>query len=315
MILLFLKQLISLLTSPSRMLGRSWLAELCMRATRELFVKGQKRSLLEFRASLDNSVGYHPALAKVSIQQRHLEGVPCSMVIPISGMKSKKVIVYFHGGGYTVGSAKSHRTILAQLAVDTQCLVICPDYRLAPEHRFPAAQIDCLTVARLVLNTHSDKEVILAGDSAGGALAISTALQLANIDIKQPDKLVLLSPWVNPLAATGSMISNDKNDFLSSDFLESSMSVLMQGQSLTHSCINFLNTPLSSMPKTLVQCGTGEIFHDQISEFCERAKLEGVELEFQVYGTQFHVFQLFSAVLKDAKIALKRVSGFILESK
>ena len=311
MILILLKNLVSIIASPSRMAGRSWLTELCMRAAQDVFLKGQKQSILEFRSSLDKSAGYHPALAKTARQQQSLGGIPCTMVIPNSGVSSDTVVVYFHGGGYVVGSAKSHKTLLAQLALDTHSLVICPDYRLAPEHRFPAPQEDCLAIASLVLKTYSDKKIVLAGDSAGGALAIFTALELAKTKAKQLDKLVLLSPWVDPLADSSSMITNDKNDFLSHEFLESSFKVLMQGQSPHNAQVNFSNVELNALPKTLVQCGKGEVFYDQIKEFCERAEQQDVELEFDAYRAQFHVFQLFSAIIKDAEDALVKVAEFI----
>jgi len=296
--------------SSARMPGRDWLSELCARAAKEVFEKGQDRGLAWLRTALDKSGGYHPVLSKVSFHQRDIAGVPCTMVSPKAGATSDKVVVYFHGGGY---SPKSHKTILAQLASDTQGLVLAPDYRLAPEHPFPAPQEDCLAVAALALKTYDDKKVTLAGDSAGGALAITTAIELSkNGALKnQPNGLVLISPWVDPSATGGSINSNDHNDFLSGEFLQPSFEQLMQGADNFDPRVNFLNTPLASLPSTLVQYGTGEIFADQINEFCQRAESEGVDIEVQSYRAQFHVFQLFSAIIKDAEQALGNISAFI----
>jgi len=85
----------------------------------------------------------------------------------------------------------------------------------------------------------------------------------------------------------------------------------MQDQDHNNDQVVFLNTPLASLPKTLVQCGKGEMFYDQIIEFCDRAKEQGVDLELQSYRAQFHVFQLFSAILKDAEVALAKIAVFI----
>jgi acetyl esterase/lipase len=85
----------------------------------------------------------------------------------------------------------------------------------------------------------------------------------------------------------------------------------MQGHDKQDHRVNFLNAPLADLPKTLVQCGKGELFYDQIVEFCDRAKAQGVDLELQSYRAQFHVFQLFSALLKDAEDALAKISIFI----
>ncbi len=314
MIFSLLKYSISMVGSASRMPGRSWLTELVARTTRGLFIKGQQKGLSWLRATVDKASGYHPALSKVSHHTRALAGVPCMLVSPKSGATSDKVIVYFHGGGYVAGSPKGHRTILAQLALETKGLVVAVDYSLAPEHPFPAAQNDCFAVAALVLKTYEDKKVTLAGDSAGGALAITTALQLADSDSAQVDNLVLISPWVDPTANSGTMITNEKNDFLVGEFLIHSFEQLMQGQDQTNPQVNFLDAPLSQLPKTLVQCGSGEIFYDQIVEFCDRAKAQGVDLELQSYRAQFHVFQLFSAILKDAEDALARIAKFISQA-
>ncbi len=313
MITLLLKNAVSMIGSSARMPGRDWLSELCARAAKDVFEKGQERGLPWLRRALDKSGGYHPVLSKVSFHQRDIAGVPCTMVSPKAGATSDEVVVYFHGGGYVAGSPQSHKTILAQLAFDTQGLVLAPDYRLAPEHPFPAPQEDCLAVAVLALKTYDDKKVTLAGDSAGGALAIATALELSNnneLD-KQPNGLVLISPWVDPSAKGGSISSNDHNDFLSGEFLQPSFEQLMQGADDFDPRVNFLKTPLASLPATLVQYGSGEIFADQIREFCQRAESEGVEIEVQSFRAQFHVFQLFSAIIKDAEQALGNISAFI----
>jgi monoterpene epsilon-lactone hydrolase len=314
MIISLLKNIISMIGSSTRMAGRSWLTELVVRTVRGFFAKGQKKGLPWLRETIDKSAGYHPALAKVSSHTRDIAGVPCMLVSPKAGATSDKVIVYFHGGVYVAGSPRGHKTILAQLALDTKGLIVAPDYRMAPEHPFPAPQQDCLAVASLVLKTYDEKKVTLAGDSAGGALAITTALQLTQSAAKQPDNVVLISPWVDPIASGGTMISNQKNDYLDVEFLNHSFETLMQGQDRHDDKVNFLTTSLADLPKTLVQCGKGEMFYDQIVEFCERAKGQGVDLELQSYRAQFHVFQLFSALLKDAEDALSKISKFVNQS-
>lgn len=311
MIFSLLKSFVSMIGSSARMPGRSWLAELVVRATRSVFVASSKKDIHLFRKAVDKSAAYHPALSKVSQHRREIAGVPCLLVSPKSGVSSDKVVVYFHGGGYIVGSPKSHQSILAQLALSSQGLVVAVDYRLAPEHPFPAPQEDCMAVASLVLKTYHDKDITLAGDSAGGALAVTTALKLASSDTKAVDNLVLISPWVDPSATGGSITKNEQNDYLLPDFLDSCIESLMQGQNPLNGEINFLETDISALPKTLVQCGSGEIFYDQIVDFCERAKSDGIDIELQTYRAQFHVFQLFSALLKESEEALEKIAMFI----
>jgi monoterpene epsilon-lactone hydrolase len=311
MITSLLRNVVSMIGSSARMAGRSWLTELVVRTVRSFFSKGQAKGLPWLRSTIDKSAGYHSALAKVSSHTRDLAGVPCMLVSPKDGATSDKVIVYFHGGVYVAGSPRGHKTILAQLALDTKGLIVAPDYRLAPENPFPAPQEDCLAVAALVARTYDDKKITLAGDSAGGALAITTAMQLAQSGAKKVDNLVLISPWVDPTATQGTIISNQSNDFLDTEFLKLHFENLMQGHDKQDHRVNFLNAPLADLPKTLVQCGKGELFYDQIVEFCDRAKAQRVDLELQSYRAQFHVFQLFSALLKDAEDALAKISIFI----
>jgi acetyl esterase/lipase len=235
------------------------------------------------------------------------------MMLSSKGVDDCSVVtLYFHGGGYVLGSPAGYKSILAPLALETSGLVIAPDYRLAPENTFPAPQDDCLTLAKAVIKTYPDKKIVIAGDSAGGALAIATMLELAaQGHCDAVDKLVLLSPWVDPEASGGSIISNEENDFLVPAFLGESIGALMQGQDVSNEKVNFTQVDLSALPETLVQYGGGEIFLDQIVEFNQRAIEQGVALTEKCYSTQFHVFQLFSATLKDAKQAMAEIGQFV----
>jgi acetyl esterase/lipase len=307
-----IKNLFSMIKSPSRMSGRTWGTELLVRSTRELFIVGHERGNEWFRKQIDKGIGPHPAFAQVSANTRTIAGVSCMMLSPKDYQDSETVVLYLHGGGYVLGSAKGHKSVLASLAVETGGLIIAPDYRLAPEHPFPAPQDDCLTVAKAIVKTYPDKKIVIAGDSAGGALAITTTLSLLSVERESPlARLVLLSPWVDPSANTGSINSNEQNDFLVPAFLGQSIGALMQNGDISNPAVDFTEVDLSSLPKTLVQYGGGEIFYDQIVEFNQRLKAQGVDLSEKCYPTQFHVFQMFSATLKDAKQAMAEIGDFI----
>ena len=298
--------------SPRRMVGRSWLTELAVRSVRDLFKTGNARGTEWFRKQINKGFGPHPAFFKVSHNTRTIAGVSCMMLSPNEGVKSESVILYLHGGGYVFGSPQGYKSILASLALESDGLVIAPDYRLAPEFSFPAAHDDSLKTALAIIKTYHDKKIVIAGDSAGGALAIATTLELQRLGHTDAvDRLVLLSPWVNPNAKGGSIDANKANDFLRPEFLSKSINALMKGGDLNNPSINFTKTNLASLPNTLVQYGAGEIFYDQIVEFNRRLKEQGVALTEQCYPTQFHVFQLFSATLKDAKQAMADIGKFI----
>jgi len=299
-----------MLASPLRPQGRSWMSELVVRSTRNLFEEGSQHNISWLRKQV-NKVPYNPIFSKVSISTREIAGVPCMLLSPKEGASSEHVVVYLHGGGYIAGSPLSHKSILAELAMHTKGLVIAPDYRLSPEHRFPVPQEDCLKVAKLALKTYEDKTITLAGDSAGGALAIATARALSNEPSKQVDKLVLLSPWVEPTAQGGSFKTNAKQDYLIGHFLVESFSALVDEKDFYDESVNFVNADLSNLPSTLIQFGGSELFVDQIANFATRAGEAGIDLTVKEYPAQCHVFQLFSAISKDAKDAMAEIGDFI----
>ena len=307
---MLLRSFISMLRSSKRMPGRSWGSEMLFRTLRNLFLAGQSRGLVWFRQQTAKPIS-HPAISKVVRVKQSVAGVPCTLVRPNKGGDAKVVIVYLHGGGYVVGSPSGHLSLIAPLALETDCLVIAPDYRLAPEHPFPAPQDDCLAVARAARKTYPTHKLVIAGDSAGAALAIATQLSMHQAGEPAADGLILISPWVDPLADSGTIHSNAENDYLAKQFLDDSMQALMGDQAWNEPRINFTQVDLSGLPSTLVQYGSGEIFADQISQFCERANAQGVVLEVQKVTAQFHVFQLFSGLLKDAKAAIRSMGSFI----
>lgn len=302
-----------MLSSSSRLEGRPWMAEFICRTLRNILNAEENKSLPRLRKAIDAVAGYHPAISKVSFSAAEYAAVPCLVATPKHVVRPKDgdtpVIVYLHGGGYVFGSPKGYRGLLAQLAVNSQAIVIAVDYRLAPEHPYPAPQEDCLNAVRAAFTQFKDHKKIIAGDSAGGALAIMASLALHK-EQSLVDGCVLISPWVDPLADQGSMHSNKENDFLTVRFLQDSFKALMNDQTATD-LVRFNNVDLSLMPTTLIQCGTGEIFFDQIQHFAERATAAGVRLTLQNTPQQFHVFQLLSPLFKDSRDAVNSIGEFI----
>jgi len=321
-----LKALLSMLFSPSRMLGRGWLSELITRTIRGLFDTAYHQSWGWMRSALANIELPSPYFSKVHFSNKSIAGIPCLLVMDKNNFDLSKtqpesvetVIIYLHGGGYVVGSPNtSHKALVAGLAATNKnTLIIAPDYRLAPEYPFPQPQNDCVNVVQACLAQYPTSKVIVAGDSAGGGLAIDTARQLSLAAQRESKSsgiagLVLLSPWVDPLAKGGSMTQNQANDYLTLPFLHKSFDALMQGANPNHERVNFTQTDLSMLPKTLVQSGTGELFFDQIQDFNARISHQGVDCTVQNFKAQFHVFQLYSPILKQARIAMDNIAQFI----
>ncbi len=292
-----------------------------MRAVRALFVAGNTRTIAWLRRQMNASVVPHPAMLKTHVTEHTLADVPVMMVAPKGPYFQSKVIVYFHGGGYVTGSPASHRALIAQLAINSNCLVIAPDYRLAPEHAFPIPQDDCLAVAKAVAEIYSGAKLVLAGDSAGGALAVTTAIDLARLHdagevSNSASKLVLISPWVDPTDDSGTMHSNVNYDVFRAEFLQQSYRALMQDDARlkageASARVKVLDADLHRLPPTLIQCGSGELLYDQIQAFSLAAQQAGALVQLENYIGQFHDFHMFSPVLADARRAMQSIARFI----
>lgn len=296
-----------MLRSSKRIAGRSWMTEFINRVFQRVFQDPANTNIPRLRKIIDRASGSHPSMRKVQFQSLDIAQVPCLSVSPSENTDT--LIIYLHGGGYVFGSPNGYKALLAQLAINSNATVIAVDYRLAPEHPYPAPQQDCLKVAQTLIAQANQTKTIIAGDSAGGALSITTALSLAKQNTPA-DACVLISPWVDPIADTGSMQSNLNNDFLTPPFLKLGVESLMGDQPPSDQ-VRFNNTDLSSLPPTLIQSGTGELFYDQIDQFAQRAADAGVQIEYQPTDAQFHVFQLMSPILKDARNAVSEIGRFI----
>ncbi len=311
-----LSPLLSMFRSRQRMTGRTWLTELCARVVRQMFSDGSAQGVGYLRAVMDSAGTSVSPKLQVTIAQRDIAGIPCLITTPSNSEPSSPVLIYFHGGGFVAGSPEGFQNLISLIAEQSGAVVIAADYRLSPEHVFPAAQDDCLAVSLQILAEHPNQSVLLGGDSAGANLAISTALALSGLASQHSgnrgaDGLVLISPWVEPTANGGSIVSNQANDIFDPVFLLKSYSDHMGQVDLFDSRANFINTDLSPLPKTYIQCGGGEQFVDQIQAFEGRAKSMDVDIELDIFDTQFHDFQTLWPVLKEGKLATIQLAEFI----
>tara|TARA_R110002073_G_scaffold84612_3_gene201576 strand:- start:39840 stop:40838 length:999 start_codon:yes stop_codon:yes gene_type:complete len=258
-------------------------------------------------------------MARVDFSTQIIAGVPCVVCEPRDSATEsvERTLIYLHGGGYVVGSARGYKATLATLSVMSRARVIGVEYRLAPEHVFPAAHDDCLAVTREVLAT-SSVPVVMAGDSAGGALCIDVLAQLH--EQHQPgDRSVaactLISPWVDP-AFVWPEVSAEKQaasigaDILSPALLDKWISTYLNGSSLKSSRVNFTEQQPLFLPKTYIQVAGAEIFYEQVMTFHQSCRDAGVDVTLDNFPSQFHVFQTFGALVPEARAALGKVGEF-----
>ncbi len=233
-----------------------------------------------------------------------LNGVACLGLLPQGG-SGDHVILWCHGGGFTMGSSRSHRGLAAQVAGYAKSGTIIPDYRLAPEHRHPAAVDDCVSAYMGVLGESMKADnVIIAGDSAGGALAMATLLRLKQQGAALPAGLILLSPWVDLGNKGWSHSANAKRDpLLTSNGLATRAKEYFGGAGQ----LPILEADLSGLPPTFIQTGQAEILMSDSTALAERLGAAGVPVTLEIWPEMFHVFQSRYATLSNGRDAVRRL--------
>ncbi len=220
------------------------------------------------------------------------------------------LLLYFHGGGYTTGSASSHRGIVSKFVKASGVNALCFDYRLAPEHPFPAALDDSIAVYQNLLATGwLPESIVFCGDSAGGGLALATLLKLKSLAMPLPKAAVLLSPWVD--------LTLQQASYLTDDPLAPPGSWQVYGKwyARTHDKKNPLISPLygdmQGLPPMFISVGTRENIHDEAVALMVKAEQAGVEVHRQIGQGMMHCYPAMAPILPEAVEALADIAGFI----
>lgn len=238
----------------------------------------------------------------VSCEWQHAD-VPCA-----------RVMLYLHGGAFMIGSPATHRAITAGLAARGNMSVCVPDYRLAPEHPYPAAPDDCFAVYRGLLEMgYQSSQICIGGDSAGGNLALVTALRIRDLGMPQPAALVCFSAVTdfsseaihNPPAGDP-LINLRWMQQMRESYCPAPLDLRMPE-------VSPLNADLAGLPPVLLQVGEDEVLRNDSLRFAERARAAGVDVHLQRYEGLWHVFQAHAGMLRVADMALDRVVAFLRE--
>jgi monoterpene epsilon-lactone hydrolase len=262
------------------------------------------------RARLERRVRLMPIPGDISCQPVNVDGVPAEWIeAPDANLG---VILYLHGGAYALGSINTHRAFIARLSHATGMRALALDYRLAPEHPYPAALEDALTAYRWLLTQGiSPAQIIIAGDSAGGGLTLATMVALRDAGLPLPAGGICISPWTD-MANTGESIQKNAHldPVLRPDYLGKYAQLYTGTQPATDPLISPVYADLTSLPPLLIQVGTDEIILDDSIRFAERAKEAGVDVTLEIYDGMFHVFQM-AWILPEAKKAMDSIVFFV----
>jgi epsilon-lactone hydrolase len=221
------------------------------------------------------------------------------------------VVLYLHGGGYLFGSPKTHRQVLIAMAKAFDAPAYGLDYRLAPEHPFPAAVDDAQDAYRWLLARHSGAQIVLAGDSAGGGLAVATALQVRNSGLALPKAIVAFSPYAD-LAVTGASVEGNAKScaMFTPRGVREAAALYLAGANSRDPRASPIYADLTGLPPMLLFVSRHEILRDDTLRLAERASAAGVEVQLVVRDRLPHVWPVFVGILPEAREAFVTVSDF-----
>lgn len=225
-----------------------------------------------------------------------------------------RTVLYLHGGGYMLGSIRTHASLASEIASAWHARVLNVNYRLAPEAPFPAALEDAVRAYRWLREQGvASTQIIIAGDSAGGGLAIATLLALRDRGEPLPAAAVCFSPWLD-LTLTGTSFETKAacDPLLRRDDLQFMAQAYLRGEKAEHPLASPLHANLQGLPPILIQVGTDEVLLDDAVRFADRAKLANVDVTLDVWPGMIHVWQLFSFLLPESKQALDAAGKYVL---
>jgi len=247
----------------------------------------------------------------VIIEGFNIDNIPAEW-ISVPRASEDKVYLNLFGGGYVFGNLESRRwgLYLTSRSSNIRCLSI--EYRLAPEHPFPAALEDSVKTYKWLLSKNYDpSNIIIGGQSAGGGLTIATLLKLKELNLPYPKGAILLSPWADLTGEAESLEYNKKYEPTISEGVVTMAKLYAQNESLRNPLISPVFADLEGFPPILIQAGGIEALLDDSLKLAENAKSAGVEVNLEVYDNMTHVFQVFGDELPESKKAIESVANFI----
>ncbi len=271
-------------------------------------------SLARQRSTLERQARFTIRPSRVDIQPISIGEMSAEWITPDEA-ENNRAVLYLHGGGYTMGSCNTHRSLATRIALASRAPVLLIDYRLAPEYPYPAALEDAKEAYRWLLTQGIEsRKIVFAGDSAGGGLALAAAVAIRDENEDLPAGVVCISPWAD-LSMSGETVSTcEKTDPLIS--LETSLkhaSRYTGGQDPASPLISPVFADLSGLPALLVQAGEHEILRSDSQRLSENARQVGVSVSLEIWEGMWHVWHMFAGLMPEAQRAIDRIGRFIQE--
>src|SRR3954466_4689139 len=266
----------------------------------------------EQRRLLREAISAQPLPADVTVTAGSLGGVPTAE-ITVDGVEPRHVILYFHGGVYVISDAFLAAGLASQVGRRTHARVISVDYRLAPEHPYPAAVDDALAAYEALLHDGiAPWDIAFAGESAGGGLAVATLVNARDHGLPLPAAAFVMSPYADlTLAGTTLEAKREVDPLLSRELLEPRVTDYLSGQDAALGLISPLFADLSGLPPLIIQAGTHEVLLDDALRLAQKAVTAEVEVTLDIKPGVPHVFQAYYPILDEAAAALDRAGQLL----
>ncbi|RAV08905.1 alpha/beta hydrolase [Paenibacillus contaminans] len=276
----------------------------------------ENKTVEQIRRDMFEAAKKIPNPSDITVRKTTIGPLNGEWLIPVNLVpeQDNRAILYFHGGGFVAGSCEFYRDLCSRIAESCGVQVLTVEYRLAPEHRFPAANEDCLLAYRwLLANGYSARNIVFGGDSVGGSLALMTLLSLRENGEDLPAGAFLISPHTDlvhldgesyssraELDPTGSLEGNKK---ILDDYLGSKSEVIP--------LLSPLRMNLNQLPRLFIQVGDQEVLLSDSLRFTDRARAAGVAVELEVWENMWSVFHFLAYMLPEARQAITNIGQFI----
>ena len=266
----------------------------------------------ERRAQYERAEKVFPTPPEVKVERVSAPIAPAEWLRPPAAVAGR-VVLYLHGGGYVIGSPRSHRHLAAALASAGGANALLLDYRLAPEHPFPAAVDDAVAAYRWLLDQGTaPRHIVIAGDSAGGGLTVATLLALRDASVPLPAGGVCISPWVDLTCSAESYRTKmDVDPIVKSAPIEEMARAYLGDRDRRTPLASPLFADLRGLPPLLIHVGSDEVLLDDAVQLSERAKQAGVTATLEVWDRMIHVWHWFLPMLDEAQAAVASIGRFV----
>jgi acetyl esterase/lipase len=278
----------------------------------EALIGGPDTPFMERRAQAEAFAGAFVMPDGVRAQADHLGGVPVEWIVPDGADEDGPVLFHLHGGGYVLGNPAGSRPFTTAFARESLARVVSVDYRLAPEHPFPAAVDDALRAYRALLALgYEPGRLAVGGESAGGGLTVAMLLAARDEGLAMPACAFAISPWVDMTCRAGSFATQASTDpMLTRRSLKEMAEAYLAGAAEEHPLASPLFGDLAGLPPLLVHVGSEEVLLDDSIGLHARATASGVDCDFAIWDGMIHVWHMFHALLPEGGRAICEIAAF-----